>query len=157
MGITAKHHTSKLKGFQDLETIQTFGFRGEALSSLCGLSDVIITTRHESSEFGTKLIYNNDGEIIEKSILARNIGTSVFVTDFFKTLPVRKAEFQKNYKKDYNKMIKLLEEYCLVLIGIKIKTPHKLWNLMVAASPLPETKQARHRSKTGRSGKRTAC
>ncbi|MFO0089952.1 MAG: hypothetical protein ACK518_04050, partial [bacterium] len=43
------------------------------------------------------------------------------VSDFFKTLPVRKAEFQKNYKKDFNKMIKLLEEYCLVLVGVKIK------------------------------------
>ncbi|XP_070499909.1 mismatch repair endonuclease PMS2 [Chironomus tepperi] len=119
-GITAKHHTSKLKSFQDLESIHTFGFRGEALSSLCGLSDVVITTRHSSSEYGTKLIYNNDGQIIDRSIIARNIGTSVMVSDFFKTLPVRKAEFQKNYKKDFNKMIKLLEEYCLVLVGVKI-------------------------------------
>ena len=119
-GITAKHHTSKIKRFTDLQTIKTFGFRGEALSSLCGLCDVTITTRHSSSEYGTKLVYNNDGEITEKSIIARNIGTSVMVSDFFKTLPVRKAEFQKNYKKDFNKMIKLLEEYCLVLVGVKI-------------------------------------
>ncbi|KAL7021117.1 hypothetical protein ACKWTF_011762 [Chironomus riparius] len=127
-GITAKHHTSKLKDFTDLQNIKTFGFRGEALSSLCGLCDVTITTRHSSSEYGTKLVYNNDGDITEKSIIARNIGTSVIVSDFFKTLPVRKAEFQKNYKKDFNKMIKLLEEYCLVLVGVKIIAVNVLKN-----------------------------
>lgn len=119
-GICAKHQTSKLRVFSDLENIQTFGFRGEALSSLCGLSDVVITTRHSSAEYGTKLVYNHDGKIIEKSIMARNVGTSVSVTDFFKTLPVRKSEFLKNYKKDFSKMVQLLQEYCLVLTGIKI-------------------------------------
>lgn len=119
-GITAKHHTSKLKNFDDLESIKTFGFRGEALSSMCGLSDVTITTRHTSRDHGHKLNFDHDGNIIDKSIAARNVGTSVAVSDFFKTLPVRKAEFQKNYKKDFTKMIQLLQEYCLVLTGVKI-------------------------------------
>ncbi|KAG5680761.1 hypothetical protein PVAND_010248 [Polypedilum vanderplanki] len=119
-GITAKHHTSKLKEFNDLETIKTLGFRGEALSALCSLSDVTIFTRHKSATFGTFIEYGNDGKIINKSNKARNIGTTVSVKNFFKTLPVRKTEFQKNYRREYNKMIQLLQEYCLVLIGVKI-------------------------------------
>ena len=44
-GLTLKHHTSKLREFQDLVGVETFGFRGEALSSLCALADVSISTR----------------------------------------------------------------------------------------------------------------
>ena len=51
---------------------------------------------------------------------ARNIGTTVSITDFFITLPVRRSEFMKHYKKDFAKMVQLLQEYCLVLTGVKI-------------------------------------
>lgn len=119
-GITAKHHTSKLRDFSDLESIKTFGFRGEALSSLCAVSNVTITTRHATVEHGTKLVYDHDGSIMKKSICARNFGTTVSISDFFTTLPVRRSEFLKNYKKDFAKMVQLIQEYCLVLIGVKI-------------------------------------
>jgi DNA mismatch repair protein PMS2 len=125
-GIGAKHSTSKIKEYSDLENIKTFGFRGEALSSLCALSNVTLTTRHASSEYGTKISFNHEGEIVSESICARNIGTTVSVSEFFKTLPVRKAEFQKNYKKEFNKMVQLLQEYCLVLTGVKIICTNQL-------------------------------
>lgn len=63
---------------------------------------------------------DHQGKILEKTITARNIGTTVSVSDFFKTLPVRKSEFLKNYRKDFNKMVQLLQEYCLNLTGVKI-------------------------------------
>ncbi|CAO1403736.1 unnamed protein product [Diamesa hyperborea] len=119
-GITAKHYTSKLKEFSDLESINTFGFRGEALSSLCCLSNVTITTRHSTAPHGTRLSFDHNGIILQKTICARNIGTTVSLTDFFITLPVRRGEFMKNYKKDFAKMVQLLQEYCLVLTGVKI-------------------------------------
>lgn len=120
LGITAKHYTSKLRDFNDLESIKTFGFRGEALSSLCSVSNVTIVTRDSKTEHGTKLHFNHDGTIKKKLICARNFGTTVNVTDFFITLPVRRSEFLKNYKKDFQKMTQLLQEYCLVLTGVKI-------------------------------------
>lgn len=59
VGLTAKHHTSKIKEFIDLEEISTFGFRGEALSSLCALADVQITSKHESQPYGEFLDYKD--------------------------------------------------------------------------------------------------
>lgn len=64
--------------------------------------------------------FDHNGIIMQKTICARNIGTTVSLTDFFITLPVRRGEFMKNYKKDFAKMVQLLQEYCLVLTGVKI-------------------------------------
>ena len=44
-GLGLKHHTSKLRDFSDLDNMETFGFRGEALSSLCALGNLSIHTR----------------------------------------------------------------------------------------------------------------
>lgn len=48
------------------------------------------------------------------------------LTNLFSTLPVRKKEFQKNIKKEFTKLINLLQEYALILTGIKINC----WNLL---------------------------
>jgi DNA mismatch repair protein PMS2 len=64
-----KYHTSKLTSFENLDDLQTFGFRGEALSSLCALADIqIITTTREQVPLATTLDFNNVGEIISKKV-----------------------------------------------------------------------------------------
>lgn len=50
--------------------METFGFRGEALSSLCALSKMVITTRHGSAEYGTRLELDERGAIIKREICA---------------------------------------------------------------------------------------
>ena len=45
--LAAKHHTSKLADFTDLDSVSTFGFRGEALSSLCAVGKLTMITRHK--------------------------------------------------------------------------------------------------------------
>ena len=66
--LTLKHHTSKLSDFSDLEKTSSFGFRGEALSSLCGLSDsVVITTRVKEQAIGAQLEYDRSGAPISIS------------------------------------------------------------------------------------------
>jgi DNA mismatch repair protein PMS2 len=58
-GLTLKYHTSKISGFNDLETVASFGFRGEALSSLCEISGKLeVTTRTEDELQGTRLTYD---------------------------------------------------------------------------------------------------
>lgn len=117
--LTLKHYTSKIRQFSDLEFVSTLGFRGEALSSLCALCDLSIITKHESAEVATKLQYDHSGHIINQTPIARSQGTTVSLANLFSTLPVRRKEFIKNLKREYNKMCQLLYAYCLVSKGIK--------------------------------------
>uniref|UniRef100_A0A3Q2Y2V9 Mismatch repair endonuclease PMS2 n=1 Tax=Hippocampus comes TaxID=109280 RepID=A0A3Q2Y2V9_HIPCM len=98
-GLTLKHHTSKLRDFSDLIHVETFGFRGEALSSLCALSDLSVVTCHESSPVGTKLVFDHKGHLVERLPHPRQQGTTVSLQQLFLTLPVRHKEFQRNIKK----------------------------------------------------------
>lgn len=98
----------------------TFGFRGEALSSLCALSNMTITTRHASCSHGTRLELDHNGAITKQSICARSTGTSVTMANLFATLPVRKREFTKNIKKEFARMCQILQAYCLVSVGVRI-------------------------------------
>uniref|UniRef100_A0A3Q3R123 Mismatch repair endonuclease PMS2 n=1 Tax=Monopterus albus TaxID=43700 RepID=A0A3Q3R123_MONAL len=119
-GLTLKHHTSKLKDFSDLIHVETFGFRGEALSSLCALSDLSVVTCHESSQVGTKLVFDNKGHLVQQSPHPRQQGTTVSLQQLFHTLPVRHKEFQRNIKKEYSKMIHVLQSYCIIATGVRI-------------------------------------
>ncbi|XP_053638036.2 mismatch repair endonuclease PMS2 [Cherax quadricarinatus] len=119
-GLTLKHHTSKLQDFGDLVGVKTYGFRGEALSSLCALSDLAIITRHFSQEVGTKLEYDHNGKLLTKMAVSRQVGTTVSLQGLFSTLPVRHKEFQRNIKKEFGKMIQILYSYCLISTGVRI-------------------------------------
>ena len=52
--LTLKYHTSKIKGFNDLSSLSTFGFRGEALSSLCAVSQLAVITRTAEQEVSVR-------------------------------------------------------------------------------------------------------
>ncbi|XP_057681842.1 mismatch repair endonuclease PMS2 [Corythoichthys intestinalis] len=119
-GLTLKHHTSKLRDFADLTHVETFGFRGEALSSLCALSDLIVVTCHQSSSVGTKLVFDHKGHLVERQPHPRQQGTTVSLQQLFLTLPVRHKEFQRNIKKEFTKMVHVLQSYCIIATGVRI-------------------------------------
>ncbi|CAK9826568.1 Mismatch repair endonuclease PMS2 [Anthophora retusa] len=119
-GLGLKHHTSKLREFSDLTEVSTFGFRGEALSSLSSLANLSIVTRHATSKHGFKLEFDHNGILQKKEPCAREVGTTVHVKNIFKYLPVRAKEFERNLKKEYARAIQMLYSYCLVSTNTKI-------------------------------------
>ncbi|XP_061848338.1 mismatch repair endonuclease PMS2 [Colius striatus] len=125
-GLTLKHYTSKIQDFSDLIHVETFGFRGEALSSLCALSDVTICTCHKSAKVGARLVFDHNGKISQKAPFPRQQGTTVSIQQLFYTLPVRHKEFQRNIKKEYAKMVQVLQAYCIVSKGVRINCTNQV-------------------------------
>lgn len=103
-----KHHTSKLAEFHDLQFVTTFGFRGEALSSLCALGNLNVETKTNSDMVGTHLTYDHSGVLVDEKKIARQVGTTVTVKKLFSNLPVRSKEFSRNIRKEYGKLVSLL-------------------------------------------------
>ncbi|KAK1979388.1 hypothetical protein LZ30DRAFT_783501 [Colletotrichum cereale] len=118
--VALKHYTSKLSTYSDLGTLQTFGFRGEALSSLSALSQFsIVTCMAKDVPKGTKLDFESSGKLKETHIVAAQKGTNVIVENLFHNLPVRRRELQRNIKREWNKVIALLNQYACIQTGVK--------------------------------------
>ncbi|KAI5824843.1 DNA mismatch repair protein MutL [Schizophyllum commune Tattone D] len=112
-GIALKHHTSKLAAFEDLTTVRTFGFRGEALSSLCALCDGFTITTATQGPLGEMIEMDRNGRIKKRSKVARQRGTTVQLSNIFTPLPVRRKEFERNAKREFGKALHLLNAYAL--------------------------------------------
>lgn len=118
--LALKHYTSKLSSYHDLLTLQTFGFRGEALSSLCALSNfTVVTCTQEEAPKATKLQFATSGKLEGTSVVPAHKGTTVIVEDLFHNLPVRRRELQRNIKREWAKVVSLLNQYACVQTGVK--------------------------------------
>ncbi|TPP67615.1 Mismatch repair endonuclease PMS2 [Fasciola gigantica] len=120
--ITKKHCTSKLRSFEDLASVTTFGFRGEALFSLCQLAELIIHTCSADATYGTRLQFDANGCIAAKRPLARSRGTTVIVNRLFHNLPVRRKNLSEPAQmiKEFSKAVNVLTAYCLVAVNKQI-------------------------------------
>ena len=87
-----RHATSKIQTAQDLSTIRTMGFRGEALASIAAISKLSLTTAVKESP-GTK-IDSEGGRVLSLSPFPRRQGTTIDVRSLFYNVPARK-KFQK--------------------------------------------------------------
>ena len=119
--IALKHYTSKLSSYDDLSSLQTFGFRGEALSSLCALSEFhVITARADDAPKGTKLDFETSGKLKSTHVVSSQRGTTVAVEDLFMNLPVRRRELEKNIKREYGKVLGMLQAYACISTQARI-------------------------------------
>ena len=83
-----RHATSKISRADDLRTVRSFGFRGEALPSIAAVSRLSIETRAAEDELGT-LVRTTGGRIVGVEDCARQVGTTVDVQGLFFNAPAR--------------------------------------------------------------------
>lgn len=118
--VALKHHTSKLSTYSDIASLQTFGFRGEALASLCALSTFTVTTcLAVDAPKGTKLTFETSGKLKSTGVVAAQPGTTVAVESLFHNLPVRRRELERNIKREWHKVIALLNQYACIQTNLK--------------------------------------
>jgi DNA mismatch repair protein MutL len=117
------HTTSKITGIHDLPTLITYGFRGEALSSIASVSEITITSKESTSLEGIRIIVR-DGAIVSEEIIGCPPGTDIIITHLFYNVPARK-KFLKTRDTELRAIITLMQAYCLVYTTCHFKVYHQ--------------------------------
>lgn len=112
-----RHATSKISSINDLDNINSLGFRGEALASIAAVSRVTIVSRPESSASGTRLIMHGGKEVSSDTVGA-NIGTTLVVEDVFYNTPARR-KFMGSDAREASVIIELIEHYAIYYANIR--------------------------------------
>ena len=89
-----RHATSKIFTKDDLFNIRTYGFRGEALSSIASVSKMILSSRTEDMQNGTQMNVLG-GKVTNLKDIQRNVGTQIEIKDLFYNTPARKKFLRK--------------------------------------------------------------
>ncbi len=129
-----RHTTSKIVLFNELSQLTTFGFRGEALASVCSVSKVTLTTRTHDADYAVQL-HIEGGKVIKEQPISHSVGTSIMITDLFYNVPVRK-KFLKTTATEWNQISNLFKAFCLVYPQIHFTLEHN--NTVVYNCPRTE-------------------
>ncbi len=112
-----RHATSKIRTAQDLFSLRTMGFRGEALASICAVAQVEVLTRRAEDEVGTHLEIDGSTVVLQEPYPCP-VGTNIKVKNLFYNVPVRR----KFLKTDQTELRNLLTEfYHIVLVYPKVQ------------------------------------
>ena len=91
-----RHATSKIRSADDLNTVTSMGFRGEALASIAAIARVEMVSKTSNQQNGFKVIVEG-GNILEKTEAGCPVGTSITVTNLFYNTPVRYKFLKKDF------------------------------------------------------------
>ena len=91
-----RHATSKIRTAEDLTTVKSMGFRGEALASIAAIANVEMISKTVDNEYGHKIVVEA-GNVIEKDIVGAGVGTTITVKNLFFNTPVRYKFLKKDY------------------------------------------------------------
>lgn len=134
-----RHATSKINSFSDLETLQTFGFRGEALYSVAAVSRMAITSCRESGQGHRVEIHA--GKIFAQSPAPSIKGTTVEIRDLFYNVPAR-LKFLKSDSYERACLLKVIEESALanLKVGYRVMiNGRSVYDLPAQTGELPQS------------------
>ena len=91
-----RHATSKIRSADDLNTVTSMGFRGEALASIAAVANVELVSKTEDEEIGYRVVVEA-GDVLEKEEAGCRTGTTITVRNLFFNTPVRYKFLKKDY------------------------------------------------------------
>jgi DNA mismatch repair protein MutL len=128
-----RHATSKIKDTDDLLSISTLGFRGEALPSIASVARLHLETRAEEEDAGTVLEING-GKIIRVEEAGLPVGTSITIRDLFFNTPARK-KFLRSESTELSHIASLVTHYALAHPEKHFEL-HSATNALLVAPPV---------------------
>jgi DNA mismatch repair protein MutL len=155
-----QHATSKITSVDQLATLTSFGFRGEALTSIAAISKITLVTREHSASSGLELRREN-GKIITFNETSCAPGTDISVHDLFYNVPARK-KFLKTAQTEWRHIVQLFQAFCFAYPFVYFKLysdnalvhncppvqtlrdrAHQLWEHNLAQGMIPLTGHTR--------------
>ncbi|XP_039285270.1 PMS1 protein homolog 1 [Nilaparvata lugens] len=120
------HFTSKLKSFSDLDELDSYGFRGEALHSVCSVASVSITTKTSDDVTARRYRLDKCGQAVGFESVHGLKGTTVSVTDLFKNLPVRRQVMScsKRMNDELKKVENIVKSLSVINPGVRVSLAH---------------------------------
>ena len=133
-----RHATSKIRNAEDLLTIGTLGFRGEALPSIASVSRLRLETRAPEDAAGT-IVEINGGKMQTVEEAGLPLGTSITVRDLFYNIPARR-KFLKSESTELSHIASLVTHYALAHPEMHFEL-HSATNAMLIAPPVADHSQ----------------
>ncbi|KAH7150007.1 histidine kinase-like ATPase [Dactylonectria estremocensis] len=122
--LCVRHTTSKITTFEDLSSIATYGFRGEALASISHIAHLTVTTKTKDSDLAWRATYQDgklapakQGQSADPRGVAGRPGTQITVEDLFYNISARRKAF-RSYSDEFNKIIDMVGRYAVHCKGV---------------------------------------
>jgi DNA mismatch repair protein MutL len=125
-----RHATSKIRDAEDLQSIVTLGFRGEALPSIAAVSRFELLTKRADLDTGMRLVVEN-GQVVEAEECAARNGTTVTVRDLFYNTPAR-LKFLKSVATELSHITELMTRFALAFPEISFRLLHNGQEIFVS-------------------------
>lgn len=117
-----RHATSKIKTADDLFSLHTMGFRGEALASIAAVSQVELITRRSDDELGTRIVLSGP-QLEAQEPVAASVGSNFKIKNLFFNIPARR-KFLKSIQTEFNNIVTEFERVALINSEVEFSLQH---------------------------------